>query len=165
MDEVKGMNRWNPSFLNWRRSQNDFSLPAEDSHAIGVRIPVQRRHAKEEEEKSHCNNPDRSVGYLRVRGLIGLFGMMFNMICKGFCRSRARLAVSGAHSACHVKVFFIISIFTAQAELFEAKDNDLLLSMPIKPRTILLSRIGIMIQYDYLFLHFDTDTRRFLYCR
>lgn len=35
----------------------------------------------------------------------------------------------------------IFSVFASKTTLYEAKDNDLLLSMPIKPRTILLSRM------------------------
>lgn len=38
-------------------------------------------------------------------------------------------------------LMFVGSIFTAKAQLYEAKDNDLLLSMPIKPRDILISRL------------------------
>ena len=35
----------------------------------------------------------------------------------------------------------IFSVFASKTTLYEAKDNDLLLSMPIKPGTILLSRM------------------------
>lgn len=41
-------------------------------------------------------------------------------------------------------LMFIGSIFTAKAQLYEARDNDLLLSMPIKPRYILLSRMFML---------------------
>ena len=37
-------------------------------------------------------------------------------------------------------ITFILSIFETKSELFECKDNELLLSMPIKPSEILLSR-------------------------
>ena len=45
---------------------------------------------------------------------------------------------------------FFFTAFTAKSELFEAKDNELLLSMPIKPRTILLSRMAILLGLEYL---------------
>ncbi len=45
---------------------------------------------------------------------------------------------------------FFFTAFTAKSELFEAKDNELLLSMPIKPRTILLSRMAILLLVEYL---------------
>jgi len=43
------------------------------------------------------------------------------------------------------------SIFTASAQLFGAKDNELLLSMPIKPSDILLSRLFVILAFDYVF--------------
>ena len=41
-------------------------------------------------------------------------------------------------------LMFIGSVFTAKAQLFDARDNDLLLSMPIKPRHILISRMFML---------------------
>ena len=41
-------------------------------------------------------------------------------------------------------LMFVGSVFTAKAQLYEAKDNDLLLSMPIKPGYILLSRMFML---------------------
>ena len=38
-------------------------------------------------------------------------------------------------------IMFVGSVFAAKAELYEARDNDLLLSMPIKPGHVLLSRM------------------------
>lgn len=41
---------------------------------------------------------------------------------------------------------FFMTVFLVQSQLFESKDNELLLAMPIKPRAILVSRvIGILI--------------------
>ena len=45
---------------------------------------------------------------------------------------------------------FFFTAFTAKSELFEAKDNELLLSMPIRPRTILLSRMAVLLLVEYL---------------
>ncbi len=47
-------------------------------------------------------------------------------------------------------LIFIFSIFETKAELFDCKDNDLLLSMPIKPKDITLSRISIVLLYNYI---------------
>lgn len=41
-------------------------------------------------------------------------------------------------------LMFVGSVFTAKAQLYEARDNDLLLSMPIKPWMILLSRMFLL---------------------
>jgi len=46
---------------------------------------------------------------------------------------------------------FFGSIFVAQVQLFQARDNDLLLSMPIKPKTILASRIAMIITLVYIY--------------
>jgi len=43
------------------------------------------------------------------------------------------------------------SIFTASAQLFGAKDNELLLSMPLKPADILLSRLLVILAFEYAF--------------
>lgn len=43
------------------------------------------------------------------------------------------------------------SVFTTQSQLYDAKDNDLLLSMPIKPGTILLSRMIPLLGLNLLF--------------
>ncbi len=41
-------------------------------------------------------------------------------------------------------LIFIGSVFTAKAQLFEAKDNELLLSLPVPPSLILLSRMATL---------------------
>lgn len=46
-------------------------------------------------------------------------------------------------------LIFIFSIFETKSELFECKDNELLLSMPISPRHIVLSRIFAVLVYNY----------------
>lgn len=48
-------------------------------------------------------------------------------------------------------ISFFFTAFTAKSELFEAKDNELLLSLPLHPRTILLSRLSILMGAEYLF--------------
>jgi ABC-2 type transport system permease protein len=49
-----------------------------------------------------------------------------------------------------VSIVFVLSVFETKSELFECKDNELLLSMPIKPRDIVLSRISTVLIYNYL---------------
>lgn len=48
-------------------------------------------------------------------------------------------------------LMFVGSVFTAKAQLFEAKDNELLLSLPIKPGLILLSRMAALLLFNYLY--------------
>lgn len=47
-------------------------------------------------------------------------------------------------------IVFILSVFETKSELFECKDNELLLSMPIKPRDIVVARIAVVLIYNYL---------------
>lgn len=47
-------------------------------------------------------------------------------------------------------LIFIFGIFETKTELFECKDNDLLLSMPIKPRDVVFARIFVVLIYNYL---------------
>lgn len=47
-------------------------------------------------------------------------------------------------------VLFVMSIFETKSELFDCKDNELILSMPIKPRDIVVSRILTILIYNYV---------------
>ena len=46
---------------------------------------------------------------------------------------------------------FVGSVFVCEHELYEAKDNELLLSLPLTNQTILLSRLCVILLLDYLF--------------
>ena len=46
-------------------------------------------------------------------------------------------------------VVFLFSIFETKSELFECRDNELLLAMPIRPREIILARIFTVLIYNY----------------
>lgn len=46
---------------------------------------------------------------------------------------------------------FISTVFMAQVQIYEAKDNDLLLSMPIPPSYILLTRMLMLLFLSYIF--------------
>ncbi len=47
-------------------------------------------------------------------------------------------------------MMFLGSVFTAKAQLFEAKDNELLLAMPVRPRDLLISRMIFLLLINYL---------------
>ena len=47
-------------------------------------------------------------------------------------------------------LMFIGSVFTAKSQLFEAKDNELLLSMPVPPGMILLSRMAALLAMNFV---------------
>ncbi len=49
-----------------------------------------------------------------------------------------------------VSLVFIFGIFATKSEIFECRDNELLLSMPIKPASIVLSRTFSVIIWNYI---------------
>ncbi len=49
-----------------------------------------------------------------------------------------------------VSLVFVLGIFETKSEIFECKDNELLLSMPIKPISIVLSRVFSVIIWNYI---------------
>lgn len=48
-------------------------------------------------------------------------------------------------------LMFVFSVFAAKNRLYEAKDNDLLLAMPIPPSVILASRMALLLAMNVLF--------------
>ena len=48
-------------------------------------------------------------------------------------------------------LMFIGSVFTAKAQLFEAKDNEFLLSMPVPPKSILSARLVALLLLNFVF--------------
>ena len=75
---------------------------------------------------------------------LGMFGGMFYLMCEPFVSlqlSWLYFAMAGILAA---MLCFIGSIFFTQSLIFESRDNELLLSMPIKPSAILFSRVGTL---------------------
>ncbi len=85
----------------------------------------------------------------------GCFTLMFGMLFYQFYSplSSAGLtwlyfAIAGITS---FVLCFISTVFVAQVQLYEAKDNDLLLSMPIPPKYILATRMLLLLVLSYIF--------------
>ena len=75
---------------------------------------------------------------------LGMAGGMFYMLCEPLAAAGLTwtyFALAGVLSA---MLCFFGTIFLTQSLIFEAKDNELLLSMPIKPSVILVSRVGTL---------------------
>lgn len=60
----------------------------------------------------------------------------------------ARGLYFGLFMAVTFSLVFILSIFETKSGLFECRDNELLISMPIKPRDIVISRISTILIYN-----------------
>ncbi len=53
-------------------------------------------------------------------------------------------------NAISFSLLFILSIFETKSELFDCKDNDLLLSMPIPSGSIVIARILVVLIYNFI---------------
>ena len=95
------------------------------------------------------------VGILALLYCYGTFGILFYLMSNELASVLYATDYAWFYFALVGLVSFGISFFftafTAKTELFEAKDNELLLSLPIKPRTILLSRLALLLGAEYLF--------------
>ena len=110
---------------------------------------------KEKKGKAKSISPAAIAGFtvLYALLLLVLFGVVFM-----FAFSLSIILVPagagdfyyGIFALAAVTVIFLLSIFETKSELFECKDNELLLSMPIKPRDIVAARILIVLIYNYL---------------
>lgn len=87
--------------------------------------------------------------------IIGCFFFMFGGLFYSLCLPLAKAGLSwlyfGFAAIIAAALCFIGSVFTAKTLLFDAKDNDLLLSMPIPPAYILAARMLTLLALNYLF--------------
>ena len=86
-----------------------------------------------------------SVGLLALAGAIGfVLSLLFKPIYEGFSQSGVTWLYYAMAGGVAFLLSFLMTMFYAQGAIFEAKDNEMLLSMPIPPRAILVSRIGTL---------------------
>ncbi len=87
-----------------------------------------------------------------VIGSLGFsVGAMFDMLYVPYRDAGLRVLY---HAMCTLTAFmmsFVGSVFLAQSTLYDAKDNDMLLSLPIRPGTILLSRTAVLLLFVFMF--------------
>ena len=80
-----------------------------------------------------------------------MFVYMFDQILKPFTMIGFEWLYFGIMAVLVVLLCFIGSVFTTQQEIYGAKDNELLLAMPIKTKDILLSRIFVVLIINYVY--------------
>jgi len=81
---------------------------------------------------------------------LGLFTLYAAALAPILVESGQDTMYFGIFTVVAFSVIFILTIFETKSELFDCKDNELLLSMPISPRHIVISRILIVMIYNYL---------------
>lgn len=94
------------------------------------------------------------IGFLAVYVLAALgfsVGFMFYQLYTPFAQASLRWLYFAFTGLSAFIMSFVGSAFLAQSTLYDAKDNDLLLSMPIKPRLILYSRLAILFLFTLAF--------------
>ena len=86
---------------------------------------------------------------------LAAFGMLFYMSFSAIAGIYAHEGFGWLYFAMYAIMAFALmvfgSVFTAKAQLYEAKDNELLLSMPIAPRAILASRMASLWLLNLIF--------------
>ena len=93
-----------------------------------------------------------ALGGLVVLALIGgLFGLLISPLYTGFRDSGMTWLIFAMAGALACLLSFMFTMFYAQGAIFEAKDNEMLLSMPIPPSAILGSRMGALYFLNLLF--------------
>ena len=87
--------------------------------------------------------------------VLAAFGMLFYTSFSAIAGVYARDDFGWLYFAMYAIMAFALmvfgSVFTAKAQLYEAKDNELLLSMPIAPRAILASRMASLWLLNLIF--------------
>ncbi len=81
---------------------------------------------------------------------IMMFALIFNMCAKPFHEFEIDWFYFSIVSIVAFVAMFFCSVFATQSQLYDAKDNELLLSLPIKPSNILMSRIIYLLLLNYI---------------
>ena len=82
---------------------------------------------------------------------IGLFYTVFSTLAGAFGGTDFAWLYFAMYAILSFALMFIGSVFTAKSQLFEARDNELLLSMPVPPRHILGSRMAALVIINAVF--------------
>lgn len=82
---------------------------------------------------------------------IFMFGWFFYTICEPLSMANLQWFYFSVAGIMTIIFTFVFSVFSTQSLLFEAKDNEMLLAMPIPPKFILGSRLAIMIIMNLAF--------------
>ena len=75
---------------------------------------------------------------------IGMFYTLFSTLAGAFGGTDFAWLYFTMYAILSFALMFIGSVFTAKSQLFEARDNELLLAMPVPPRAILGSRMAAL---------------------
>lgn len=98
---------------------------------------------KKKQGRSKGGKIAMAVLYVVLFGYLGvMFFYMAKMLCEPLCAAGFGWLAFVMNSLVAVIFGVVGSVFSTHATLYGAKDNDMLLSMPIPPRVILLARLA-----------------------
>lgn len=109
---------------------------------------------KRQGKMSNFTPQKRALSVIFTLAVVGL--LAFYVVWMQIALADALIANGGAwlyfaiFTVASLTLSVVFGIFETKSELFECKDNELLLAMPIKPSDILASRIIIVLIYNYL---------------
>lgn len=81
----------------------------------------------------------------------GMFFGLFSVLAEAFAGTAYAWLYFVMYAIVSFALMFIGSVFTAKTQLFEARDNELLLAMPVPPRYILGSRMAALVIFNAVF--------------
>ena len=87
--------------------------------------------------------------------MVGILGGMFTFLSVTLCKAFVPMGFGWLHFAIMGLLAILLgafgSVFNTFSSLYLSKDNELLLSMPVRPGLILLSRMAAMLAMNFVF--------------
>ena len=80
----------------------------------------------------------------------GLFFLMFMQLSEAYHDAGLGWLYFAVFTILDLGIMVVGTVFSAKTQLYEAKDNELLLSMPVRPGTILVSRMAMLLGLNYV---------------
>lgn len=95
------------------------------------------------------------MSVILIYALVSMFfsvGAMYYQLCAPLCSSELSWLYFAVVAISSFNMCLIGSVIAADSMLFEAKDNELLLSMPIPAKYVLASRMSMLLLINYAFI-------------
>ena len=90
-------------------------------------------------------------GLLLLALLAGFFGLILSPMYPSMAEAGLKWLFFAIGGIMTLLISFMFTMFYAQGAIYEARDNELLLSMPISPSAILMSRLMSLYFLNFLF--------------
>lgn len=105
------------------------------------------------------NGKKRGIGFKIVIAIFAIylvgcfavmFGSLFQSLVEPFSMANLEWLYFAFMGIMVITLCFFGTVFSTQSQLYDAKDNELLLSMPIPPKYILASRMAMILLLTYI---------------